>query len=239
MVSISEIRLDIQMLSFLLVESRASRPAGRARRPSLHRMTHYAVAVLAGCSDRGLDLRHYAFQVLESFLNGKRIHFAAQAFARFQRRFQKMTGDFDRQGIGDQLSGAVLVFNPGRVRKSNPDRVPVDQELDVHRIGMAGGDGYYQGLGEAVYLFLGPAVGGGEVGEHKKFKSRISGKCVPCKYIARQDTEQTLELTVLMVHPGFQPQRTWSRKIGFLCAPLCPLWFKLLILMSHTKRPPV
>jgi len=44
------------MLSFLLVESRVSPPgrhtAGRARRPSLYRMTHYAVAVLAGSSDR-------------------------------------------------------------------------------------------------------------------------------------------------------------------------------------------
>src|ERR1700732_3858602 len=41
---------------------------------------------------------------------------------------------------------------------------------------VAGGDGYDQGLVEAVYLFLGPAVGGGEVSEHKKIKTRISVK---------------------------------------------------------------
>ena len=69
MVSISEIRLDIQTLSFLQVES-------RARCPSLHRMTHNAVAVLAGGGDRGLDLRHDAFEVLESLPDGKRIHFS-------------------------------------------------------------------------------------------------------------------------------------------------------------------
>src|SRR5207302_8615946 len=90
MVSISEIRLDIQTLSFLQVGS-------LARCPSLHRMTHYAAAVLAGGGDRGLDLRHYVFQMLEGLIDGKRIHFATQALTRFQRRFQKMTGDFDRQ----------------------------------------------------------------------------------------------------------------------------------------------
>src|ERR1700686_1031323 len=87
-----------------------------------------------------------------------------------------MAGDFLRQRIGDQLSGAVLLFNPGRVRQGDPDRATVNQELDVHCIGVAGGDGYDQGLVEAVYLFLGPAVGGGEVSEHKKIKTRISVK---------------------------------------------------------------
>src|SRR5712692_3473227 len=97
-----------------------------------------------------------------------------------------MAGDFLRQGVGDQPPGAVLVFDPGRVRQGDPDGTSVDQELDVHRIGMAGGDGHYQGLVETVYLLLGPAVGGGEVSEHKKPKTWISGKYVPGKYIARR-----------------------------------------------------
>src|SRR6266404_9004300 len=126
-----------------------------------------ALSSLAGCNDRRLDLRHDAFQVLESLIDGKRIHFTAQALARFQRRLQKMAGDFLCQGIGDQLAGAVLVLNPSRVRKGDPDWAPVDQELDVHRIGVAGGDGYDQGLVEAMYLILGPEDGGGEVSEHK------------------------------------------------------------------------
>jgi hypothetical protein len=76
MVSISEIRLDIQTLSFLLVESRASPPGpphcwmGETPVPPSYD------SLRAGCSDWGLDLRYYAFQVLEGLIDGKRIHFA-------------------------------------------------------------------------------------------------------------------------------------------------------------------
>src|ERR1700692_678371 len=31
--------------------------------------------------DRGLDFRHYPFQVLEGLLNGQRVHFPTQSFA--------------------------------------------------------------------------------------------------------------------------------------------------------------
>src|SRR5208337_5338116 len=84
-----------------------------------------------------------------------------------------MTGDFLGQGVGDQLSGALLVLNPRRVWQGHPDRAPVDQKLNVHGIGMAGGDSYHQGLVEAVGWFLGPTVGGGEVGEHQSLKSNL------------------------------------------------------------------
>jgi hypothetical protein len=97
-----------------------------------------------------------------------------------------MTRDFLRQGIGDQLSGAVLLFDPGRVWQGDPDRATIDQELDVHRIGVACGDGYYQGLVEAVHLFLGPPVGGDEVGKHEKLRTRISAKYVQSKYIVHR-----------------------------------------------------
>src|ERR1019366_6756032 len=163
----------------------ARKESARATRDRVYIVPHFEGSFqLAGGSDRGFDLRHDAFQMLESLVDGERIHFATQAFAGFQRRFQKMAGDFLRQGIGDQPSGAVLVLDPGRVRQGDPDGTPVDQELDVHRIGVAGGDGHHQGLVKAVYLFLGPAVGGGEVSEHKELKTRISGKYVPGKYIA-------------------------------------------------------
>src|SRR5271157_5743334 len=103
-----------------------------------------------------------------------------------------MAGDFLRQRIGDQLPGALLVFDPGRVWQGNPDWAPVDQELDVHRIGVAGGDGHYQGLVEAVHLLLGPAVGGGEVSEHKKLKTRISVSSYPANISPGRAGEQTV-----------------------------------------------
>src|ERR1019366_3078847 len=109
---------------------------------------------LGGGSDLGLGLRHDSFQVLESLIDGKRIHFAAQTFARFQRRLQKMACDFLRQGVCDRPPGAVLVLDPGRVWQGNPYRASVDQELDVHRISVASGDGHYQRLVEAVHFFF-------------------------------------------------------------------------------------
>src|SRR6266851_1348848 len=157
--------------SCLLVESRASPPGRTGETPVPPSYDYHAVAVLAGGSNRGFDFRHDAFQVLERLIDGKRIHFATQAFARFQRRFQKVAGDFLCQRVGDQPSTALLVLDPGRVRQRDPDGAPVDQELDVDRIGVAGGDGDYQSLIEAVHLLLGPAVGGSKVSEHKRLEN--------------------------------------------------------------------
>src|SRR6266446_2571621 len=60
---------------------RAARPRptatlldGRDSRPSIVRLN--TRVLLAGGRDRGLDLRHDAFQVLEGLIDGKRIHFA-------------------------------------------------------------------------------------------------------------------------------------------------------------------
>src|SRR5260370_7721168 len=141
MVSISEIRLDMQTFAFLPggepgVPLRPP-PCWTGETPVLHRRTHYAVAVLAASSDRELDLRHDTLQVLEGLVDGQRIHFATQAFTGFQRRFQKMAGDFLRQGVCDQLPGALLVFNPGRVRQGAPDRATVNQQLNAPSTALA------------------------------------------------------------------------------------------------------
>src|SRR5260370_15052663 len=109
-VSTSTVRLDIKTLSFLLVESRASPPGRTGETPVPPSYDYHAVAVPAGASNRGFDFRHDAFQVLESLIDGKRIHFATQTFPRFQRRFQKEAADFLCQRTGHYHSTSVIVF---------------------------------------------------------------------------------------------------------------------------------
>jgi len=66
--------------------------------------------------------------------------------------------------------------------------VPVYQKLNVHGVGMAGGNGHDQGLIQAMDLLFGPAVGGNEVCKHKNSKNQC-----PDNYIIGQAHEQTLQ----------------------------------------------
>jgi hypothetical protein len=89
-----------------------------------------------------------------------------------------MAGDFFGQGIGDHFAGALLVFDPGGMGKSDGDGVAIDQEVDVDGIGVASGEGYDQALVEAVDRLFGPAVGGGEVCEHRNWRRSVSDKYI-------------------------------------------------------------
>src|SRR5208282_5919068 len=154
------------------------------------------------------------FQVLESLIDGERIHFAPQTFARLQRRLQKVASDFLRQGVGDQPPGALLVLDPGRVRQGDPDRTSVDQELDVHRISVASGDGHHQSLVKAVHFFFRPAVGGGEVSEHKKLKRGLAGNYIARRGWGANGWARAIGLTMMPVKIGVNCAGTRSAPLA-------------------------
>jgi hypothetical protein len=87
-------------------------------------------------------------------------------FAGRESLLQVMAGNLNGKCVGDHLAGAIVVLNPGGVRERNPNRAPVDQELEIDGIGVACGDRYDQRLIDTVHFFLGPAVYGFEILVH-------------------------------------------------------------------------
>src|SRR5216683_4794308 len=83
---------------------------------------------------RGLQLSDNRIQMTESLIHRKRVHLSIYTLTRFKRHLQIMSGDFDRQWIGDHLVGAVLVFHPCGMRQGHPDRTSIHQKFDVHRV---------------------------------------------------------------------------------------------------------
>src|SRR5690348_10390739 len=77
-----------------------------------------------------------------------------------------MSRDLHCQRVGDSSAGAPAVLHPARQRQRNPHRMPVGQELDVHGIRVARGDGQHQRLIQAVHLFSRPAFGDAEILVH-------------------------------------------------------------------------
>ncbi len=58
------------------------------------------------------------------------------------------------------------LLDPRQIRHGDPDGTTVDGEADVSGIGVAGGDGNYGSLPDAVEIFASPAVGYFEVFIH-------------------------------------------------------------------------
>src|SRR5579872_2451535 len=117
-----------------------------------------------------------SLQLIEGLRDGQRVHFLAQSLAGFQGRFEVVTGNLDRERIGDHLSGALVVLNPRRARQDDPDGMAIDQKLDIDCVGVPRGDGDDQSLVEAVDFFPGPAVEHVEVLIHGLEKLYRSGK---------------------------------------------------------------
>src|SRR4051812_19111355 len=79
-----------------------------------------------------------------------------------------MPGGLHGQRVGNNFSGALVVFHPGWVREGDPNGVPVDEELDVHGVGVTGGNGHDQRLVHHVDGLSGPAVDTVEVSVHRR-----------------------------------------------------------------------
>ena len=97
-------------------------------------------------------------KVIQRLLDGERVHLTPQPFSGFERRFQVVPGDFNRQRVGNGFASLAFVFNPCWSGKRHPDSPAIDEKLDVYRVGMTGGDGHNQRLINTVHFFFCPAV---------------------------------------------------------------------------------
>ena len=61
--------------------------------------------------------------------------------------------------VGDDVTSAALLLDPGDVGHGDPDRLAVDGKADVRGVSVARRDGDDGSLPGAVELFAGPAVG--------------------------------------------------------------------------------
>src|ERR1700738_4867616 len=77
------------------------------------------------------------FKMSERLLDGERVHFTSDSFARLKRRLQIVAGNFKGQRIGDGPACAFFVLDPCRMRERHPDFSSAHQELDIHGVGMA------------------------------------------------------------------------------------------------------
>src|SRR5581483_347412 len=105
-----------------------------------------------------------------------------------------MSGYRDRKRIGHHLPCASLVLIPGGKRKRDPHRASVNQEFDVHRVGVAGRHSHNQSLINAVHLLLTPAIVGLKVAKHgsktipNAVRARLSARLLdwrPCFALRR------------------------------------------------------
>jgi len=104
--------------------------------------------------------------VFQRFRNGQGVELRSTLLAVFQNAAQVMPRNFNRQRIGDDVSGLLLVLLPGRVRQRDPNRPAVDKKLYVHGISMAGGNGHDDALKDTMDRSTGPTLDGAEVFVH-------------------------------------------------------------------------
>ena len=114
----------------------------------------------------GVEFLSYGVEMRERLVDGKRAQFLSKAVAGFKCLLEVVSGNFDGECVGDHLSTAFVIFDPGGMRKSDPDRAPVDQEFEIDRVGVPRRDGDDQGLVNAVDFFLAPAIDGFKIFVH-------------------------------------------------------------------------
>src|SRR5678816_1217176 len=68
-----------------------------------------------------VELSCYGVEMREGLVDGERAHFLSEAVAGFERPLEIVPGNFDGESIGDHLSRALVVFDPGGMRQSDPD----------------------------------------------------------------------------------------------------------------------
>lgn len=199
-----------------VTELRASVPAGAGTLP---------------CTHRRMFLYH-GFQVVQGLGKGQGVHLATVFFAILDGRLQKMPGDLYCQRIGDDLAGATVVLAPGSMWQSDPNRAALDEKFDVHRIGMAGGDGGHDGLEHAMHVLAAPVVLGPKIvvhnvesvvhsGGERQMKAGIGGRgresCAPLLVRERQSAKNLTLVSELSSHGpvrddvGLFPERDHCR----------------------------
>src|SRR5262249_41996838 len=123
----------------------------------------------SGCGLGGL-FGEDSVQMGHGLRDSERVHLAGAVETRFDGLLQIMPGDLHGQRVSDHVSGALLELDPGWVRQGDPDWASADQELDVHRVGMAGGDGDDDGLELHMDFVAGPAIADSKIVVHAEGK---------------------------------------------------------------------
>jgi len=107
--------------------------------------------------------------VLEDLVDGHGVHLATVVVSRLDGVLKIPASGLGGQIVGDNVTGAASLFDPGQVWHGDPDGTAIDGEADVRGIGVAGGDSDNGSLPFAVKDFAGPAVGYLEVFIHGFF----------------------------------------------------------------------
>src|SRR5260370_13478368 len=95
----------------------------------------------------------------ERFLNRQRVHLASVFVAAiFNGRFQKVSRGLDGKRIADHAAGAPVVLYPSWMRQRDPNWPPAGQKFYINSVGVAGGDGDNQGLGNTLQPLSAPPI---------------------------------------------------------------------------------
>ena len=107
--------------------------------------------------------------VLEDLVDGHGVHLATVVVSGLDGVLKVPASGLGSQVVGDNVTGAASLLDPGQVWHGDPDGTAIDGKTDVSGIGVAGGDGDDGSLPFAVKGFAGPAVGYLEVFIHGWF----------------------------------------------------------------------
>ena len=113
------------------------------------------------------DFLEHGVEVLQNLLDADGVELAGAVQSLLDGALEIMPGGLSCERVGDDLAGALFLLHPGHGGQGDPDGSSIDVETNVHRIGMAGGDGDDGCLPGAVEVFAGPAVGYVEVFVHR------------------------------------------------------------------------
>src|SRR6185312_11875894 len=103
---------------------------------------------------------------------------AVRAEAVFDGALEEQTREVGGHAVAEGDAGDALELDPGRVGESEPDGLLVGEELEIHGIGVAGGDGDHHALKLTVKGFVREGIGGGKVLVHGRLQD--TGKEFPC-----------------------------------------------------------
>src|SRR6185437_3832467 len=117
-----------------------------------------------------LGLRRQPFEAAGQFEhvgNGDVVPVAAVgADAAFDRPLQIEPGQVHRHAVAERQPGEALELDPSRMRQPEPYAFAVDQEFDIHGVGVASGDAYHQAAVFAMEGLQRERIGGREVLVH-------------------------------------------------------------------------
>ena len=119
----------------------------------------WKAVVLFGFGNDGVE-------VGEGLVDRDGIHLASGVVTLFDELLEVAAGDLGSELVGDDLAGALFLFDPGGAGQGYPHGATIYIEADVDGVGMPGGYGHNVCSPLAVEVFAGPAVSHVEIFVH-------------------------------------------------------------------------